>query len=61
MSLIIFFAWFLLIIGIVAAASLVIFTEYGRDVKIPFSVLVTIIAAFSLGFSIHLFLIGSNL
>lgn len=55
------FAWLLIIFGILAAIGLVIYTEFGRDVSIPFSVSMILIAAICIGFSIHLFLIGTVL
>jgi hypothetical protein len=55
------YAWILIIIGIIAAGGLVIYTEYGRDVSVPFSVTMLIIASISIGFSIHFFLISSGM
>ncbi|MHA1729250.1 MAG: hypothetical protein ACTSWY_11025 [Promethearchaeota archaeon] len=55
------FAWILIIIGIIAAAALVIYIEWGRDVSIPFPVISIIIASVCIGFGIHLFLISANI
>ena len=53
----IWLAWILVIIGIIALIALVVHTEFGRDISIPFSVLMVVIASFALGFGIHIFLI----
>ncbi len=55
------FAWLLIIFGVLAAIALVIYTEFGRDVSIPFSVIMILVASLCIGFSIHLFLIGTTL
>ncbi|MCP4764579.1 MAG: hypothetical protein GY870_22580 [archaeon] len=47
----------LLILGLFAATAFIIYSRFGRDVSIPFSVLMIIIASISLGISTHLFLI----
>ena len=54
-------AWLLIVFGVIAAVALIIYTQYGRDVSIPFSVIMSVIAAFCIGFSIHLFLISGSL
>ncbi|MHA1453954.1 MAG: hypothetical protein ACTSRD_13925 [Promethearchaeota archaeon] len=55
------FAWLLIIFGVLAAIALVIYTEFGRDVSIPFSVIMILVAALCIGFSIHMFLISNSL
>ncbi|MHA1340717.1 MAG: hypothetical protein ACTSRZ_11360 [Promethearchaeota archaeon] len=52
----IWLAWILIIIGIATLAALIIHVEFGREISIPFSVIMVIIASFSLGFGIHIFL-----
>jgi hypothetical protein len=54
------YAWILIVIGIISAVALVIYTEYGRDVSVPFSVTMLIIASVCIGFSIHFFLISAG-
>ncbi len=55
------FAWLLIIFGVLAAIALVIYTEFGRDVSIPFSAIMILVASLCIGFSIHMFLIGNSL
>jgi cell division protein FtsX len=45
---------------VLAAIALVIYTEFGRDVSIPFSVIMILVASLCIGFSIHMFLISAD-
>ncbi len=53
------FAWILIVVGVLAAIALIGYTEFGRDVSIPFSVVMIIIASLCIGFSIHMFLVAN--
>ena len=53
------FAWILIVIGVLAAIALIGFTEFGRDVSIPFTAIMIVISSLCIGFSIHMFLIAN--
>ena len=53
------FAWLLIVFGVLAAIALVIYTEFGRDVSIPFSVVMIVVTSLCIGFSIHMFLVAN--
>jgi len=52
----IWLAWILIIIGLISLISLVIHVEFGREISIPFSVIMVLITSISLGFGIHIFI-----
>lgn len=54
-------AWTFSVLGIIALISLILYTKYGREISIKFSVITIVIASSFLGFAIHFFLISFGL
>ncbi len=50
-------AWIFLVIGLVALATLIVYTRYGREISIKLSIISISISAVLLGFSFQFFLI----
>ena len=51
-------AWVFLGIGLASFIALFLYTKYGRELSVKFSVITVIIGSIFLGFSIHFFLLN---
>lgn len=51
-------AWIFLSIGISSFIALFLYTKYGRELSVKFSVITVILGSVFLGFAIHFFLLN---